>query len=144
MSLTLFSLCTPDLLTENAAIDVVVNLQLYQFICFHAVWGLVGSNHRCDSLGTHVRHHLCHCWMLYLLLSTMRKMRWKLTARPPCKHGRYMCCFIHTPSLLCWPALVSVLLMFQLIITVNKFYYHNCLIVVLVILFSVGTVFAFI
>ena len=110
-------------------------------MCFdlHVVWDMVGSYHRCDSLGARVCHHLCHCWMLFLLLSIVRKMRWKLTARPPRKHGCYMCCFVHTPSLLCWPAVVSVLLLFQFTIAMNKF-----TIITVYIFYSVGTVFAFI
>ena len=53
-----------------------------------------------------------------------------------------MCCFIHTPSLLCWPAVVSVLLLFQFTIALNKF----TIITVYCCynFYSVGTVFAFI
>ena len=57
-----------------------------------------------------------------------------------------MCSDIHTPCMLHWLAVVSVLLMFQLTITVNKFYYHNHLLYLCLynLIFSVGTVFAFI
>ena len=48
VSLTLFLLCTPDLLTENAAIDIVVNLNfaalsIHVFSCSLGAGGLLSS-----------------------------------------------------------------------------------------------------
>ena len=90
----------------------------------------MGPDHCCGRPGTFVRHHFRYRWMYILLLSAVREMRGWLTTRLQCQHGYHMYRVVHPPSLLCWIAFVSILLIFNLAVNVPVLLF--CVISVLV------------